>query len=94
MGFPRIIIHSDSQVVVNSINAKIGILKEILNLIEGIRCLLTQVKDTRVLIEIATLVLLLRWHITKDYMYILFKKKKKRKMFQISLTHHPNNKKN
>lgn len=47
MGFPRIIIHNDSQVVVNATNGKKGIRKDIINLMEDIRCLLTHVKDAR-----------------------------------------------
>lgn len=44
---PQIIVHNDSQVVVNSINRKIGIPKDVINLVEDIKCLLTHFKDNK-----------------------------------------------
>lgn len=44
---PKIIINSDSQVVVNTINGRTGIPKDIIILVEDIRCLLNHFKDSR-----------------------------------------------
>lgn len=44
---PKACIHSDSQVVVNAINAKIGIPKDIINLVKNIRYLLLHIKESR-----------------------------------------------
>lgn len=76
MSFPRIIIHNDSQVVVNTINGNIGICKDNINIMEDIRCLLTHLKDVR--LEYCSRIInknantFTRSHIYKNYLLILF----------------------
>lgn len=43
-GVPRIIIESDSQLVVNFITGKIRVPKDIVNLMDNVKCLLTRSK--------------------------------------------------
>lgn len=44
---PQIIVQGDFQVVVNAINEKIGIPNDIINIVENIKCLLTQFSESR-----------------------------------------------
>lgn len=54
MRTPTISIHSDSIIVVNVINDKIVLPKDIINIIEDIRLILLNIKDYRVNIVIKT----------------------------------------
>lgn len=47
VNIPRICIHIDSQVVANAINRKIGIPKNIINLVEDIKYLSSYIKKSR-----------------------------------------------
>lgn len=46
--FPKVIIKSDSQLVVNSINDKISVSKNITNLVKNIRLLFSYYVDIRI----------------------------------------------
>lgn len=48
MRIPRISIHSDSMIVVDALNGKITVPKDIINIVEDIRLTLSNIKDYRV----------------------------------------------
>lgn len=44
---PMFCIHSDSKVIINTINGKIDVPKDIINLVKDIRCFLSHIKESR-----------------------------------------------